>query len=68
MSGGMLRGWRGVLCTTALICLCGCSSQPRAVNCDWRLVPINKPVPAKARQPSSPPSLSQPASPQGKAR
>lgn len=68
MRSSVLRGWHGLLWVAVVIGLWGCSSQPQAVNCDWRLVPINKPTPAKARQPGSEPNPSQPASPQGKAR
>ena len=32
-----------VLSASAMVA--ACSTQPRAVRCDWRLEPINKPVP-----------------------
>jgi hypothetical protein len=32
-----------------LIGIAGCASRP-AVNCDWRLKPINSPVPAEKKE------------------
>jgi outer membrane murein-binding lipoprotein Lpp len=41
-----------------LTLVAGCSTQPRRVDCDEQLQPINAPAPAVAQQPETKPSAS----------